>query len=258
MPQPKRVLAVVALLLAFGLAKLPLERALTREHQAAFFHGAKLDMQLREQIGQGAFIAALSGFRSVVADFLWIRTEAAWERTEWGRLVLLYNSMTTLQPRMTLFWEDAAWQMAWNAAKNARDNPDQPRQSLRIRAERQYIDLGRDYLERGIRNNPDRFILYDRLGFLLKDKAKDHAGASAAYAKAAEFKDAMPYEKRFAAYELSFCQGQEAEAYARLRRLYDLGKQERLPTLLRRLRAMEEKLQVPPDQRVYIPAETRQ
>jgi len=258
MSQTQRIAALLAMLLAFGLARLPLERDIARKHRAAFFHGAKLDLHLREQIGQGAFIAALSGFRSVVADFLWIQTATAWERTEWGRMVILYNSMTTLQPRLTLFWEEAAWQMAWNASRNARDNPNQPREALRIRAERQYIELGRDYLERGIRNNPDRFILFDRLGMLLKEKVKDHAASAAAYAKAAEFKDAYSYEKRFAAYELSYCDGREAEAYASLRRLYDLGQQERLPTLLRRLRAMEQKLSIPENQRVYIAPGTLQ
>ena len=250
-----RLVIVLAALLLFGAAKLPLERALTEEHRSAYFHGAKLDLKLRESIGQGAFVAALSGFRSVVADFLWISTETAWERTEWGRLAGLYNSITTLQPRMTRFWEEAAWQMAWNAAKNVRDNPAQPRESLRRRAERQYYDLARDFLERGVRNNPDRFILYDRLGLLLKEKLHDHAAAAAAYAQAAQFADALPYEKRFAAYELSFCEGREREAYAQLRKIYDLGRKERLPTLLKRLKAMEEKLSIPSDQRVYIPEE---
>ena len=256
MPQARRITLFLSVLLLFGAARLPLERAITAEHRAAFFHGAKFDLHLREQIGQGAFIAALSGFRSVVADFFWISTHPAWQRTEWGRMAALYNSMTALQPRMTMFWEDAAWQMAWNAARSARDNPYQPRLGLRVRAEKQYVQLGREYLERGIRYNPDRYILFDRLGHLLREKVKDHAAAAAAYTKAASFSDAMPYERRFAAYELSFCEGREAEAYAELKRLYLRGKPERLPTLLLRLKAMEEKLRVPPEQRVYIPAET--
>lgn len=248
----KRLPITIASLLLFGAIKAPIERSLEQEHRAAFFHGAKLNLALREQIGQGAFIAALSGFRSVIADALWISTNAAWQKTEWGRLVLLFNSITTLQPRSIMFWEDAAWHMGWNASKWARDNPDEPREALRIRAEREYIQVARDYLERGIRNNPDHYVLYDRLAFLLKEKAHDHAGASVAYAKAAEFPDAMGYESRFSAYELSYCPGREKEAYALLLNLFK-NPQQRLPTLLLRLRAMEEKLNVPEDQRVYNP-----
>jgi hypothetical protein len=36
--------------------------------------------------------------------------------------------------------------------------------------------------------------------------------------------------------------------------LYRMGEDEHLPTLLKRIQAMEEKLDVPPDQRIYNPA----
>jgi len=253
----KRLGIVLAVLLLFGAVKLPIEQELTEAHRAAFFHGAKLDLKLREQIGQGAFLAALSGFRSVVADLLWIEANTAWQNVQWGRMVLLFDSVTTLQPRVTLFWEMASWHMAWNASIAARDNPKQPREALRVKAEHEYWQLGRDYLDRGIRNNPDRYVLYDRLGFLLREKPKDHFGAYQAYSKAATFPDAPGYEARFAAYELSYCPGHEAEAYALLRKLYEKSPRERLPTLLLRLTAMADKLNIPPEQRVYIPPNKR-
>ena len=208
---------------------------------------------MREQVGQLGFLAALSGFRSLVADVLWIRAHVAWERTEWGRMVLLFNNVTALQPRVTMFWEMAAWHMAYNAGVAARNDPKLPREALRIKAERQYWDIGRDFLQRGIRNNPDRYVLYDRLGTLLRDKYKDHAGAAEAFARVATFEDAPKYAKRFAAYELSYCPGKEADAYALLLSYYKMGRQEQLPTLLSRLQYLQEKLNVPAGERVYIP-----
>ncbi len=254
----KRLLAAFFMLLLFGAARQPLEISLNEEHRAAFFRGAKLDLKLREQIGQGAFIAALSGFRSLVADMLWIQANTAWENVQWGRMKLLFDSVTTLQPRVVMFWDMAAWHMAWNASVAARENPKQPREALRVKAEREYWQIGREYLEAGIRNNPDRYTLYDRLGFLLREKFKDHLGSAQAYGQAAKFKDALSYEKRFAAYELSYCPGKEAEAHAELLRLYNLGKNEWLPTLLLRLQAMEDKLNIPSQQRVYIPPKFHQ
>jgi hypothetical protein len=254
----KRIAIVILALLAFGAARLPFERALDEEHRTAFFRGAKLDLGLREQIGQGGFIAALSGFRSVVADLLWIQANTAWQNTEWGRMVVNFDAVTTLQPRVILFWEMAAWHMAWNASNWARDNPKQPREALRIKAQREYFELGRLYLERGIRNNPDKYVLYDRMGLLLRDKLKDHYGAYQAYAKAAEFPDAPSYEKRFAAYELSQVPGKEKEAYEMLTKLYHMGEQERLPTLLTRIGELQEKLDIPQDQRIYIAPEKNQ
>src|SRR5207248_732744 len=104
------------IILAFGIAKWPVEQRLADEYRAAHFHTAKLDLGLRQQVTQREFLAAMSGFRSIVADLLWIQANAAWERTEWGRMVLLFNNITALQPRNMMFWDLAGWHMAWNAS----------------------------------------------------------------------------------------------------------------------------------------------
>ena len=252
----KRIAAVIALLLLFGAVKFPLEKSISDAHRTAYFHGAKLNLSLREQVGQGAFVAALSGFRGVIADVLSLQANDAWQNTEWNRVILLYDQITTLQPRVTLHWEMGAYYMAYDAAQAALNDPQQPRQALRVKASREYRRLGREFLERGIRNNPDRYVLYNRLGALLMNKVGDHQGAYEAYAKAAEFPDCMGYEKRFAAYELSKCPGKEAQAYALLVKLYRMGPREHTPTLLQRLQAMEESLKIPTEQRVYNPPVT--
>jgi hypothetical protein len=110
--------------------------------------------------------------------------------------------------------------------------------------------LGKDFLERGVKNNPDRYNLYEKLGFLLQQKYDDPCGAAAAYAKAAEFPEAPTYLKRFAIYELAKCPGHEREAYEKLLALYKEGASERLPSLLRYLKELENKLNIPPDQRI--------
>lgn len=250
----KRAYAVaLAVLLLFGAAKWKFEQRLTEMHRAAFFHGAKLDLSLRQQIGQAGFLAALGGFRSVVADFLWIEAHTAWEQTQWGRMALLFNNVTALQPRNVMFWDMAAWHMGWNASVAALENPKQPREALRVKAQREYFKLAEDYLLRGIQNNPDRYTLYESLGRLYKEKFQDHCKASEYFDKASKFPKAPSYEKRFAAYELADCPGHEREAYERLVKLYKMGEKERLPTLLKKLNILEEVLNVPPGQRVYTP-----
>ena len=238
----KRALLISLALVLFGAAKLPFEHALTRT--------APLHLDLREQVGQMGFVAALSGFRAVVADFLFIRAYIAWERTEWSRVLLLFRQITTLQPRSILFWDMAAWHMAWNAGTAALNDPTQPRLALRIKAQREYFDLGRDFLEHGIKNHPERPQLYEALARLYRDKYKDHARASEYFAQAATKPEAPSYAKRFAAYELSYCDGREREAYARLLALYQAGEKERLPTLISRLKFLQEKLNIPFDQRI--------
>jgi len=130
------------------------------------------------------------------------------------------------------------------------NDPHQPRQALRTKAAREYFALGRDFLERGIKNNPDRPELYEALARLYRDKYQDHAHASEFFAKAAALPGGHSYAERFAAYELAQCPGREHEAYTQLRALYDRGERERLPTLLRRLKELEIKLDIPPDQRI--------
>lgn len=245
-----RLLTAAIALLAFGAAKLPFERALMSEHRAAHFHSSDLNVDLREQIGQEGFIAALSGFRSVVADLLFIRAHIAWENTEWGRMKLLFDATTSLQPRATMFWEGASWHMAYNASVAALEDPNQPREALRVKAQREYFKLGEQYLLRGIQFNSDRAILYDRLGLLYQDKFKDPCKAAWAYGEAAKRPDAMPYVRRLAVYNLAQCPGHEQEAYEKLKALYNEGPDERLPTLLKRLDELQDKLNIPPAERI--------
>ena len=248
----KTVVLVLCGLLLFGAAKLPFERSLSgrgRDDVAVL----RLGLDLREQVGQLGVLAALSGFRSVIADFLFIQAHVAWERTEWSRVLLLFRQVTTLQPRSTLFWDMAAWHMAWNASAAALNNRDQPRLALRLKAQREYFDLGRDFLERGIGNNPDRPQLYEALARLYRDKYKDHEQAAKYFELAATKPGAPSYARRFAAYELSHVAGRERQAYERLLSLYREGEKERLPTLIARLKFLEEKLNIPSDQRIPDP-----
>jgi tetratricopeptide (TPR) repeat protein len=242
-------------MLIFGVMKLPAERAIFAQHRQEHFRGDEFNLDLREKVGQLGFIAALSGFRSVVADFLFIEAHVAWERTEWGRVLLLFRQVTILQPRSILFWDMAAWHMAWNASVAAMNDPSQPRLALRVKAQREYFALGKDFLERGIENNPDKPQLYESLARLYQQKYNDHAHASEFYGKAAALPGAPSYDKRFAAYELSYCEGRAREALERLRQLYDMGEKERLPTLIARIKFLENKLDIPQDQRISEPDE---
>src|SRR5207302_11060735 len=152
-----------------------------------------------------------------------IQAHAAWENTQWGRMLWLFRQITTLQPRVLLFWDTAAWHMAWNASVAAMNDTNQPRQALRVKAQREYFAVGKDFLERGIKNNPDRPELYEALARLYKDKYLDHEHAAEYFDKAAVLPGAHAYVKRFAAYELAQSPGREPDGYRRLRGLYDAG-----------------------------------
>jgi hypothetical protein len=235
------ILALIAIL--FLPAKLKLESDLARQGLAT----GPLNIDVRERIGQTAFIAVLGGFRSVIADLLFIDAHAAWERTDWTHLLLRLRQSTELQPHAIMFWDIAGWHMAWNASIAA-ENDESRAPAARQRSSREYIELGRDFLNRGIGNNPHKPQLYEALARLQRDRLHDHAGAAENFYKASQLPGCASYDERFSAYELSACEGREREAYERLRALYLRGEKERLPTLIARLRSLEEKLNIPRDE----------
>ena len=113
--------------------------------------------------------------------------------------------------------------MAYNASVYAMNDPRQTKIAVKSRAQHEYFLLGKDYAERGVANVPNSYLLHQRLALIYKDKLQDHCAASAEFEKASECPRAFSYEKRFAAYELSWCPGHEREAWERLRKLYDMG-----------------------------------
>ena len=246
----------LALVCLFGAAILPIQSRLNNDARAAHLRKTALNLDLRERIGQAGFLAALSGFRSPLAAILWIQAHTAWENTEWGRMAGIFDTVTTLQPRSILYWDMSAWHMAWNAAVAAMQNEKQPSEALRIRAQREYFRLGRDFLERGILNNPDSYQLRVQLGIVFRDKFEDHCAAADAFLKASAIPNAPSYCARFAGYEMAKCPGREREAYDHLRRLYLQGDKQRLPTLINLLQDMEKRLDIPQGERIDSPAQS--
>ena len=167
----KPLLVLALIFAAFVPLKLNMEAACDR------IAPATLSIGLREQIGQSAFIAVLGGFRSVIADLLFIDAYSAWERTDWTYLLLRLRQATELQPRAILFWEMAGWHMAWNAGTAALED-DSKSPAARRRLQHDYLELGRDFLVRGIAHNPEKPELYEARARLYRDKFHDHARAA--------------------------------------------------------------------------------
>ncbi len=243
-----RILGILVLL-AWGIVKLPVEARLEKRMQGARLGGYKPSASLRQQAGQAGFIAALGGLRAAVADMLWIRAHMAWQEVHYGRMKLLFDTCTAMQPRRVNFWDLSAWHMAWNGAAHIEIHEPDP---IARRAKmREFFKVGEDFLLRGIENNPESWELYDRLGMLYRDKFKDMAKASAAYEEASKRPGHLDYTRRFAAYYLADVPGREREAYERLMALFHEGEREWLLTLFRQIQKLEARLDIPDGQRIY-------
>ncbi|HEY0368926.1 MAG TPA: hypothetical protein VGC85_04970, partial [Chthoniobacterales bacterium] len=170
----RRVILVAFGVLLFGALRVPAEHVIFAERQRHHLLAVPVGLSFRQQVEQLGMVAALSGFRSLIGDILFIQAHIAWERTEWSRVLLLFRQATTLQPQNVMFWDMAAWHMAWNASTAALRDRSQPNESLRQQKAREYIELGREFLEQGISNNPQNAKLYEALARLYQLKLNDH------------------------------------------------------------------------------------
>ena len=244
-----RILGIVVLL-AWGIFKLPVESHLTADMQNTRLGGFKITASLRQQTGQAGFIAALGGLRAAVADLLWIRAHVAWQQeVQYGRMKLLFDACTAMQPRRVMFWDLAGWHMAWNGAAHIGLHTSDPEE--RRREMLKFFKIGEDYLLRGIENNPDSWELYDRLGMIYYDKFHDSEKAAAAYDAASKRPGRLDYTRRLAVYRLSEVPGREREAYAKLMTLFHESEHEWLLTLLHKVQILETRLTIPDEQRIY-------
>jgi hypothetical protein len=243
----RKVTILAAALLAFGAMRLPYESALNRELKEAGLFPARLEIGTRERIGQTSSAVALGGLRTLVATFLHLRAFTAFTEQRWADVEDNFGTIVDLAPRTRYYWETGAWHMAYNAASYYMNDSDLP--PLRRReAWRSHIHKGREFLRRGIRNNPDDWSLYANMGFLLSDPNKFpafkdvnecFAEAAEAYRKAAETGKALAYVRRARLYSLARVHGRETEALELARSLYAEGSINHTPTLLMLLLVLE-------------------
>ena len=235
-------------LLGFGFVRVPLETGMEAEWKRLHLRGPALDLGMREEIGQMSYVAALGGFRSLVASILTLKAHIHWENTEYTQLGKTYDLVVGLQPRTGSYWEEYAWHRGWNE-RSFYLNHQGLQSGLRRELADEAGEAAREILDRGIRNNPEEYRLHLRQAELLRDKLKDFCAAAEYFGQAAAY-GGPGYTRRFAAYMLAKCEGKEAEALEMLRALYLEGEEQRLPTLLTELGRLEGELGVPEGERL--------
>jgi len=168
----KRLYGIIPVLIVMLLFKTPLESSIVADRKAFKYNTGRLlpSMKMREQMTQLMAVALLGGFRGVVCDFVWIAAHGSWEKQEWFKMKQYFVIVTTLQPMSVMYWDISAWHMAWNISYAVSQDPKEPRPAKREQARRQWVEEGRKFLEEGIRNIPERYELYFKLGWLIQQK----------------------------------------------------------------------------------------
>lgn len=235
MTQGKRYAVLGLAILAAGALRMPFERQLTDDLSEAGLLPPKLEQRTGEKIGQTFSAVSLGGLRTLVATFLNLRAFTFFTEQRWGEVGETYEFIVDLAPRTRYYWDTGSWHQSYNAASYYLYDSKLP--VLRRKANwRASILRGREFLERGIRNNPQDAILKQRLGALFSDPNKIKAFGDPseafrlgyeAYMSAVNTPNALASSKRFALYSLARVPGRENETLDLLKEIE--SEEERLP-----------------------------
>lgn len=232
-----RWIVVPLVLLAGGLARLPLEQGFLDEARARHLAEEPLNLSLREELGQNFFIAVLGGFRSLVASLVELESIDAWQDHEWEKVDAAYALATRLQPREYHYWDFRSWMSAYNAYDHYAWR-DESRPGLREWRLNHYFNHGVEVLKEALRWLPNDYRVYAQLGVLVssaKNANPNHAEAAEWYAKAYEKapkRRSTRYLWRNHVFQLAETPGKELEAWRLLLELYNSpGMSDRTPTV---------------------------
>ena len=212
-------LVVVALALT-GAAVRPFEEPawqFVKSKQPAL----KLD-SLQGALGQGVTVGLLGGFRAIVADFFWIKTNAVWEDNDLPKTQTFIKLVTAIDPRPLYFWQNGSRMIAYDMPNwriTEEGGYDVVPQARQQKIDEQQSAVALNYLNEAFGHHPDAPLLHVEIANVYLNRLKDTASAAEAYRRAALQPDAPYYAGRIYA-ELLRRLGRNAEAYAWLKQLY--------------------------------------
>lgn len=252
--RPFRTGFVVVLgLFVAGLALRPLEAPAweqTRAKQPAL----RLE-SLKDALGQGVTVGLLGGFRAIVADFFWIRTNSIWEKNDIPGTQTSIKLVTAIDPRPLYFWLNGSRMIAYDMPNWRIDKAggyDAVPDAVKRRFDEEQSSIAIKYLETALDFHPDQPLLLLEIGNVHLNRLKDVETASRYYLEASKRPDAPYYAARIYA-ELLRRLDRKQEAYEFLKKLYPTLPHDDLMAqalvVLDRIRELEGELEIPSDQR---------
>lgn len=246
-------LLVAAGLAAAGIALRPLE-APAWEAVRARQPALRLE-SIKDALGQGVTVGLLGGFRAIVADFFWIRTNYVWEKYDLPATQTSIKLVTAIDPRPTYFWLNGSRMIAYDMPNWRIDKAggyDKVPDTVKKRFDQEQSEVAIRYLNEGFGFHPEEPLIRLEIANIYLNRLKDTASAARDYAIAAEHPDAPYYAARIYA-ELLRKMERNADAYAYLRTLYAKlpadNPQAMKSVVLERIRELEAELNVAPADR---------
>jgi len=241
----------IVVFLLVGLVKLPLEHRVYQHLTAEEVLPPRMDLGVTESLGQMGLAASLGGLRSMVASGFYLSAAASWDEKDWGAVDAQMGIATRLDPRYDGYWDNAGAFMAYDAASHSRDQPEFYTQQLYGH----YVQRGIEILNQGLTYLPKSYRLHQTLGEIYSARPQPPNPKRAGEEFLLAFQNgALPVYERRAAYEFTKVPNDPAvwkQGYDILKRSYANGT--KVPGVIANLKALEQKLNIPPAQRIPDP-----
>lgn len=255
---PRAGIVVLSGLLFIGLATQPLKPT-----KSAFIPMRELDAETALLSGGSSLgLAALGGWRTIAADFLWLRVQAAWERRDLPATHTAILMVTQMDPRPILFWLNGARMIAYDMPEwriEAAGGHDRVPIAWRDKVYAEHARLGLELLDRARAHLGEHHALWVEAANIFSKKLQDYNAAAECFRRAALQPNAPYYVARLHA-EMLRRSGRQAEALAYLVRLHPSlpphEEEAMAPLVLSRIQELENELQIDPRRR-YRPGATR-
>ncbi|MEC7273973.1 MAG: hypothetical protein VX372_03780 [Verrucomicrobiota bacterium] len=252
-----RIVSILLLLILLGLLARPIEVPAWKVVKAG---QPEMNLEaLEDSLGQGVVIGVLGGFRAILADFLWIQTNAIWERKDRAKLDSMIRLVTTLDPRPDFFWINGSRMIAYDVPNwrireegGHSEVSEERQQAITLEQSLQAFD----FIDQALDFHPNNAMLYLEKAQIYLNRLKDDANAAKWFLHASQQDDAPYYAARIHA-ELLRKQGLNVEAYDFLKDLHT-----KLPNtpyaqkgiVLERILDLEKTLEIPFTER-FMPSE---
>lgn len=248
---PRFVPVLIGLAL-FGIIRAPFEE---RAEKGLVDSGMLLPppgLSAMDQLSQSALMGTLGGLRSLVATYLVLEAYDHFSNKDWDELRNTYNVVVALEPYDESNWVSATWHLGINATANMELDTKLPKFE-RDRRFREYAFQGIDFAERGMEQLPNSYAIPVQLAEIYREKLRDNCATARVYKIAKDVPGAPGYLRRFYGYFLARCPGSEKEAYDFLTGLYREGDYQHKPTLIKEIKNLEKKLDIPFSLRISDP-----
>lgn len=204
--------------------------------------------------GQGVTLALLGGFRTLVADIIWLRMYALWEQRDLAATETLIRLVTSIDPRPVYFWLNGARIVGYDLAAwriEAGGGYERVSEAVQERISREQAAQALRRIETAMEFHPRSADLWIERANIELNRLRDPLAAAESYRRAWEQPNAPFFAARLRG-ELLRRAGRQGEALSWLKELYPTLPQNaegaRADLVLERIRELESELGVPATQ----------